>query len=97
MFSLYASSRRTGRRGPQYPRTGFAIWTKLTVSYAWEVLPYLDVSKRFINFHPKRVAEFAAGNPVDWYKDFLENVVLPHAALFAKLQACGEAIVGITL
>jgi uncharacterized membrane protein YphA (DoxX/SURF4 family) len=74
-----------------------AVWTKLTVSYAWGVVPYLDVAPRFINFHPKRVADFAAGNPVEWYGDFLQQVVLPHAALFARLQAYGEAIVGIGL
>jgi PQQ-dependent catabolism-associated beta-propeller protein len=74
-----------------------AVWTKLTVSYAWGVVPYLDVAPRFINFHPKRVAEFAAGNPVEWYSDFLQQFVLPHAALFARLQAYAEAIVGIGL
>jgi PQQ-dependent catabolism-associated beta-propeller protein len=74
-----------------------AVWTKLTVSYAWGVVPYLDVAPRFINFHPKRVAEFAAGNPVQWYSEFLQQIVLPQAALFARLQAYAEAIVGIGL
>src|ERR671922_964754 len=74
-----------------------AVWTKLTVSFAWGIVPYIDVSSRFINFHPKRVAEFAAGNPVEWYKRFLEEIVLPQAALFARLQAYGEVIVGISL
>src|SRR5918995_3440451 len=74
-----------------------AVWTKLTVSFAWGVLPYLDVSSRFMNFYPKRVAEFAAGNPIEWYQHFLENLVLPNAALFAGLQAYSEAIVGIAL
>jgi PQQ-dependent catabolism-associated beta-propeller protein len=74
-----------------------AVWTKLTVEFAWGVLPYVTVSSRFIGFQPKRVAEFAAGNPVGWYKDFLENTVLPNAALFAKLQTYGEVAVGIGL
>jgi PQQ-dependent catabolism-associated beta-propeller protein len=74
-----------------------AVWTKLTLAFAWGVVPYLDVSARFINFHPKRVAEFAAGNPVDGYREFLQQIVLPHAELFARLQAYGEAIVGVTL
>src|SRR6266850_847528 len=74
-----------------------AVWTKLTVSFAWGVVPYIDVSPRFVNFHPKRVAEFAAGNPVEWYRRFLEDVVLPHAALFARFQAYAEVIVGIAL
>jgi hypothetical protein len=61
-----------------------AVWTKLAL--AWGVLPYPTVSPRFVGFHPKRVAEFAAGNPIGWYKDFLEQTVLPNAALFATLQ-----------
>ena len=52
-----------------------AVWTKLTVAFAWGVLPYLTVSPRFVGFHPKRVAEFAAGNPIGWYNEFLEQTV----------------------
>src|SRR5215813_14633396 len=74
-----------------------AVWTKLTLAYLWGVIPYPTVSPRFLAFHPKRVAEFAAGNPVDWYKDFLETTVLPHATLFATLQTFGEVAVGIGL
>ena len=74
-----------------------AVWTKLAMGVAWGVLPYPMVSSRFVGFHPKRVAEFAAGNPIGWYKDFLEQTVLPHAALFATLQVCGEVAVGIGL
>ncbi len=74
-----------------------AVWTKLTVGFLWGVLPYPTVAPRFLAFHPKRVAEFAAGNPVGWYKDFLEQSVLPHATLFATLQAWGEVAVGLGL
>ena len=73
-----------------------AVWTKLTIASLWGI-PYPAVSPRFVGFHPKRVAEFAAGNPVGWYKDFLENTVLPNAALFAKFQTYGEVAVGIGL
>src|ERR671925_447035 len=72
-----------------------AVWTK--VSVAAGAVPYPFVSPRFIAFHPKRVAEFAAGNPIGWYKDFLETTVLPHAALFATLQTIGEVAVGVGL
>ncbi|HTO09933.1 MAG TPA: TQO small subunit DoxD, partial [Candidatus Binatia bacterium] len=61
------------------------------------VLPYPAVSPRFVAFHPRRVAEFAADNPVGWYKDFLKDTVLPHASLFATLQAYGEVVVGVGL
>jgi len=74
-----------------------AVWTKLTVEFVWGVVPYLAVSPRFLGFQPKRVAEFANGNPVIWYKQFLEDTVLPHARLFANLQAYGEVAVGIAL
>lgn len=74
-----------------------AVWTKLTLSFLWGAIPYPAVSSRFLNFHPKRVAEFAAGNPVGWYKEFLEATVLPNTKLFATLQAYGEACVGIGL
>ena len=74
-----------------------AVWTKLTLEFALGVIPYPVVSPRFVGFQPKRVAEFAAGNPVGWYKDFLERTVLPDAATFATLQAYGEAAVGVGL
>lgn len=74
-----------------------AVWTKLTLAYAFGVIPYPAVSPRFLGFQPKRVAEFAAGNPVDFYKLFLEQTVLPDARLFATLQAYGEAAVGVGL
>jgi uncharacterized membrane protein YphA (DoxX/SURF4 family) len=72
-----------------------AVWTKLTVGFLGGVLPYPMVSPRFLAFHPKRVAEFATGNPIMWYKDYLEHSVLPHAALYATLQTWGEVAVGI--
>jgi uncharacterized membrane protein YphA (DoxX/SURF4 family) len=74
-----------------------AVWTKLTVAYLWDAIPYPAVSPRFLAFHPKRIAEFAAGNPVGWYKDFLEGTVLPNDRLFATLQTYAEAAVGLSL
>jgi PQQ-dependent catabolism-associated beta-propeller protein len=74
-----------------------AVWTKLTLAFAWGIFPYPAVSQRFIGFHPKRIAEFAAGNPVEPYKRFIEETVLPNAQLFARLQAYGEAVVGFGL
>jgi PQQ-dependent catabolism-associated beta-propeller protein len=74
-----------------------AVWTKLGWGLVAGVVPYPTVSPRFLAFHPKRVAEFAANNPVIWYKDFLEHTVMPHATLFATLQTFGEVAVGIGL
>ena len=74
-----------------------AVWTKLVLAYAGGVLPYPAVSPRFLAFQPKRVAEFAADNPIGWYKAFLQETVLPHASLFATLQTYGEVAVGLGL
>jgi thiosulfate dehydrogenase (quinone) large subunit len=74
-----------------------AVWTKLALGFAAGVIPYPIVSSRFVGFQPKRVAEFAAGNPIGWYKDFLESTVLPNASVFATLQGYGEVAVGIGL
>ncbi|PYO46479.1 MAG: hypothetical protein DMD84_25900, partial [Candidatus Rokuibacteriota bacterium] len=74
-----------------------AVWTKVSYGVVAGVIPYPMVSPRFIAFHPKRVAEFAAGNPIGWYRDFLQTTVLPHAELFATLQTIGEVVVGVGL
>jgi uncharacterized membrane protein YphA (DoxX/SURF4 family) len=74
-----------------------AVWTKFSLAYLWDAIPYPTVSPRFLAFQPKRVAEFAAGNPVEWYKDFLESTVLPSSRAFATLQTWGEAAVGLGL
>jgi len=74
-----------------------AVWTKFTYELLWDTVPYPLVSPRFLGFYPKRVAEFAAGNPVEWYKNFLEGTVLPNSKLFATLQTFGEAAVGLGL
>jgi thiosulfate dehydrogenase [quinone] large subunit len=94
----------------RYPQTGIAllrivvgawflkaVWTKLTLAWVGGVLPLPIVSPRFLAFHPKRVAEFAADNPVEWYKTFLQHTVLPNAKVFATLQAYGEVVVGLAL
>jgi len=74
-----------------------AVWTKVTLVYITGVVPYPAVSARFLAFQPKRVAEFAADNPIAWYKDFLQDTVLHHASLFATLQTYGEVVVGLGL
>lgn len=74
-----------------------AVWTKLAWAWAGGLIPYPAVSPRFLDFHPRRVAEFAAGNPVGWYKEFLDGTVGPNARLFATLQTYGEVAVGLGL
>jgi thiosulfate dehydrogenase [quinone] large subunit len=74
-----------------------AVWTKLVLVAGPHGVSYPVVAARFLTFYPKRVAEFASDNPLLWYKHFLEGVVLPHATLFATLQAYAEVIVAVGL
>ena len=74
-----------------------AVWTKITLGLFLGVVPYPAIAPRFLGYHPKRVAEFAAGNPVDWYRQFLEHTVLAQPKLWATLQAYGEIAVGLGL
>src|SRR5437879_12639051 len=74
-----------------------AVWTKLTIAMAFGIVPYPAVSSRFLAFQPKRVAEFAAGNPVAWYKEFLENTVVKHGSVWVMMQSSGTASVGVEL
>ncbi len=74
-----------------------AIWTKMAIVMAGGVIPVPSASARWIATMPKLVAKQASGNPVLWYKDFLETTVLSHSALFAQLTAWGEVLVGIGL
>src|ERR671924_1364781 len=71
-----------------------AIWTKMAIVMAGGIIPVPSASARWIATMPKLVAKQAAGNPLPWYKDFLETTVLPHSQLFAQLTAWGEVIVG---
>jgi uncharacterized membrane protein YphA (DoxX/SURF4 family) len=74
-----------------------AIWTKMAIVMAGGIIPVPSASPRWLATMPKLVARQAAGNPMLWYKDFLETSVLPHSELFAHLTAWGEVIVGVGL
>jgi uncharacterized membrane protein YphA (DoxX/SURF4 family) len=73
-----------------------AAFLKLTLEPLWWV-PYPTVTQRFIDFLPKRLGEFASENPVLWYRQFLNETAIPHATLFAFLEAFGEVGVGLGL
>lgn len=74
-----------------------AILTKLGIVLLGGVVPLPAASERWIAMMPVIVAKQAAGNPLLFYKTFLEQTVLTHPALFAHLTAWGEALVGIGL
>jgi len=71
--------------------------TKMSIVLAGGVLPVPVVSDRWLAAMPKVVEKQASGNPVAFYKQFLEEVVLTHSSLFAHLTAWGEAVAGLGL
>jgi uncharacterized membrane protein YphA (DoxX/SURF4 family) len=74
-----------------------ALWTKLTIMLVGGVLPVPVVQDRWIHVMPTIVEKQAAGNPIAFYKDFLEHTVLTHSNLFAHLTAWGEVVTGVGL
>ncbi len=73
------------------------VVTKLSITLAWGFFPVPTASGRWLHTMPILIAKYADGNPIGFVKDFLEQTVLPHGALFAQLTAFGEAAVGIGL
>src|SRR5713101_272923 len=73
-----------------------AVATKLALDYLWWI-PFPTVSQRFINFLPKRLAEFASDSPVGCYPRFFVGTVFPHARLFVFRETLGEGGVGVGL
>jgi uncharacterized membrane protein YphA (DoxX/SURF4 family) len=72
-----------------------SIQSKIAWTFLGGVMPIPSVSERWIGFMPSRIEEWIASNPPLWYKEFLEQTVLPNSELFAKLTAIGEVLVGI--
>jgi uncharacterized membrane protein YphA (DoxX/SURF4 family) len=74
-----------------------ALFTKLSVTLLWGFLPVPTASERWIHVLPILLGKYADGNPVEFFKAFLLNTVIPHSQLFAQLTAFGEAAVGLGL
>lgn len=74
-----------------------AIFTKLSVTLAWGFLPIPTASDRWIHVMPVLVGKYAEGNPVGFFREFLQSTVVTHPQLFAQLTAFGEAAVGLGL
>lgn len=73
-----------------------SLFTKLTITMAWGVLPVPAASDRWIETMPKLIARYAAGNPFPAYKAFLLESVATNPT-FAHLTALGEVAVGLSL
>lgn len=74
-----------------------SLFTKLTIGLAWGVVPLPMAAPRWVAVMPKLLARYAAENPIDWYRSFLLDTVIPHAHLFAHLTALGESAIGLSL
>ena len=74
-----------------------AIVTKLSVTLVWGFLPLPTASDRWLHVMPILVGKYAEGNPVGFFKTFLQDTVIPHASLFAQLTTFGEVAVGLGL
>jgi thiosulfate dehydrogenase [quinone] large subunit len=74
-----------------------ALWTKLAITLAWGVLPVPTASDRWIQAMPTLLARYADGNPLGFFREFLQHAVIPNAVLFAHLTAFGEVAVGLGL
>ncbi len=98
------------REGPRHPdrwlallRVAVGLWflrggfRKVTLFLWGGFIPLPAATDRWIGFMPKRVAEFAAGNPIGWYKEFLEGTVVHNPKIFGFLTAWGEFSVGVGL
>lgn len=71
--------------------------TKMSIVLAGGVLPVPAVSDRWLTTMPKIVAKQASENPIAFYKQFLEEVVLKRSDVFAHLTAWGETVAGLGL
>ena len=74
-----------------------AIFTKLSITLAWGFLPVPTASDRWVHLMPTLVGKYAEGNPVGFFREFLQHTVVTHGPLFAQLTAFGEAVVGLGL
>lgn len=70
---------------------------KLTFGRLGGFFPWPTVSDRWVELMPKIIARQAVEHPLQWYKTFLEQTVIPNAHLFASLTAWGEVMTGISL
>ena len=104
---MHSEKARAGMKHPDRwlaaLRIGVGLWflyggiRKVTFFLWGGFLPLPIATDRWIGFMPKRIAEFASGTPIAWYKEFLEGTALHNPKLFASLTAWGEFSVGVGL
>jgi thiosulfate dehydrogenase (quinone) large subunit len=103
----YRSSPTSALRSPErwlaVLRIAIGLWfakallTKVSVTLLWGFVPVPTASERWMHVMPVLIDKYAEGNPLGWFKDFLQQTVLHHPRVFAQLTALGEAAVGLGL
>jgi uncharacterized membrane protein YphA (DoxX/SURF4 family) len=94
---------RAPERGIAALRVVVGLWfakslvTKIGIVLVGGFLPLPGANGRWISVMPKLLARYAAGNPIEGYKHFLLDTVIPNAHVFANLTALGESAVGLGL
>ncbi|HEX7088660.1 MAG TPA: TQO small subunit DoxD [Longimicrobiales bacterium] len=100
----------SSRHAPRFPgrwlaflRITVGLWflkgivTKMSWFAFAGFIPLPRASDRWVNFLPRRLLEYASQNPIEPYRQFLLDVAVPNAGVFAYLTAFGETAVGIGL
>lgn len=69
---------------------------RLAISYIWLTAGMSKLlNAEFINNFPHTLTEFAKNSPYNFYSNFLNQSVIPHAYIFAQLTIWGEILTGI--
>ena len=72
------------------------VLLRLAISYIWLTAGISKLlNPEFINSFPQTLAGFGKGTHFDFYSNFLNQYIMPHALLFAQLTIWGEILTGI--
>src|SRR5437016_13380916 len=66
-----------------------AVFTKLSVTLLWGFLPVPIAAERWQHVMPILVGKYAEGNPVGFFRTFMQQIVIAHSGLVAQLTAFG--------
>ena len=101
--ALSESRMRAAESGLAALRIVVGLWflkgivTKLGIVLVGGFLPLPAASDRWVGVMPRLLERYAGGNPIDGYKHFLLDTVIPNSHVFANLTAFGESAVGLGL
>lgn len=73
------------------------VVTKVGVVMVGGVVPVPGASDRWLSVMPMLLTRYSTEHPLEWYRTFLADVVIPNGARFATLTALGEVAVGLGL